>query len=57
MITNCDIKIDDINRADIIWRPEEYVLREKKKKRQHNSKSDIAYIGVESRYFYQKQEN
>ena len=31
MITNCDIKIDDINRADIIWRPEEYVLKEKNK--------------------------
>ena len=27
MITNCDIKSDNINRADIIWVREEYVLQ------------------------------
>ena len=31
MITNCDINSDDINKSDIIWGPEEYVLQGKMK--------------------------
>ena len=50
IITICEIKSDDINRADIIWGPEEYLLQGKIKNKQiqQNSKTDTASIGIKT---------
>ena len=41
MITNCDINSYDINRADIIWGPEESVLQGKMKRKNSNKHNKI----------------
>ena len=41
MITNCDINVDDIKRADTIWGPAEYVLQGEMKKKRPNTHNNI----------------
>ena len=41
MITNCDINTDNIKRADIIWRPAEYVLQGEMKMKKPNAHNNI----------------